>query len=254
MPGRWITFHAIILLVGCAWALGGRARWAEEAMALFAWSAAVPAFWTLYSNWRWQREARLFAAARGGPLPLSPIRECLCQVRPLAPWMLLGLLLGISLVNPAYEPKDYPTGRGFRWIAHLSHLPSTVSVGRTAEKAALLSGLMVLAVTFYYLVERRRDVRLLFIAVFLNGLVLSLLGAIFKLSRTEGILGFIEPVNQLFFASFTYANHWSAFAILGMCVGLGLFEHYQRRHRKETGSSLRRNPAFFSLRCCSSTD
>ena len=247
MLGRWITLQAIILLVGSAWALGGRARWAEEVMALFAWSAALPAFWTLYRTWRWQRQVRFFAAGRGGPVPHGPIQEGLYQVRLLVPWVLLCLFLGISLVNPAYEPKDYPAGRGFRWIAHLSYLPSTVSVARTAEKAALLSGLMVLAVAFYHLVERRRDVRLLFIAVFLNGLVLSLLGTMFKLSRAEGILGFIEPVNQLFFASFTYANHWSAFAILGMCVGLGLFEHYQRQHQKETGSSFRRNPAFFFL-------
>ena len=247
MPGRWITLHAVILLLGSSWALGGRARWAEEAMALFAWSAALPILWTLKSNWRWHREARIFAATRGRSLPAGPIQGGLYQVWLLVPWVLLGLFLGISLVNPAYEPKDYPAGRGFRWIAHLSYLPSTVSVARTAEKAALLSGLMVLAVAFYHLVERRRDVRLLFIAVFLNGLVLSLLGAMFKLSRAEDILGFIEPVNQLFFASFTYANHWSAFAILGMCVGLGLFEHYQRRQRKEAGSSWRRNPAFSFL-------
>ena len=247
MPGRWITLHAGILLVGSAWALGGRAGWAEEVMAVIAWSAALPGLRSLYSRWRWNREARAFAFARGRPLHPSHVRSCLHHLWLLSPWMMLCVLLVISLLNPSYEPIDYALGGGFRQIAHIPYLPTTVNVARTAEKAALLSGLMVLAVTFYHLVERRDDLRLLLTAVFVNGLVLSLLGTVCELSETERILGLVEPVNRQFFASFTYANHWSAFAILGICVGLGLYEDHRDRRQRKAGSSLRTNPAPFFL-------
>ena len=161
------------------------------------------------------------------------------------PWILAGLFMLISVLNPAYEPTILPNGnKVYRRIDNIDYLPATVNVERTIEKISLLTGVMVLSVALFYLVRRRRDVRFLLNIIFINSLVLSIIGTLFNLLGTERILGIFDPVNSMFFSSFRYHNHWAGFALLCLAIGIALYSYHQR---SENFMQSRTRPSTFFL-------
>jgi O-antigen ligase len=75
-----------------------------------------------------------------------------------------------------------------------------------------------------------------------NAVVLAIFGTLQKLSHASGIFfGRIHSPNTKFFATFIYDNHWGAFAVLAIAVGLGLI--FRRSHFASTREFLN-SPAF----------
>ena len=60
----------------------------------------------------------------------------------------------------------------------------------------------------------------------INAAILSLVGAWFKVVGSNSLLGIFKAVNDKFYASFTYHNHWVAFAGFHLMVGTGLACYY----------------------------
>lgn len=86
-----------------------------------------------------------------------------------------------------------------------------------------LQGILV----WQYLSSRRLIRALLSVIVF-NGALLAVAGTLQKLNYEPGdhvleIWGIWNaPEPRYYFSSFSYKNHWSAFALLGMCAAIGL--------------------------------
>ena len=151
----------------------------------------------------------------------------------------------ISILNPAYERYFLPnTQDAFRRIDYNNLLPSTVDVVRTTEKVSLLTGVMALSVALFYLVRRRRDIRHILNIIFINSLVLGIVGTVFNLMGTDRILGMFDPVNTMFFSSFRYHNHWAGFTLLCLGVGLALYSYY---HSKDDARKSRSRTSTFFL-------
>jgi len=84
-------------------------------------------------------------------------------------------------------------------------------------------------VIFYLVIKYRNLLNYLMWVIFINCALLSLLGIVQKLNYTPSdnaleILGVWDtPEPRYFFSTFTYKNHWSAFALSSLVVGFCLF-------------------------------
>ncbi len=241
---RIVLGQAALLVIFSSWALGGRASWAPLWMAIIAWSSLIPLVLFFIKEWRWQRGEAAFYAAREGVKQQSTVITFFKKLFILLPWILAAIFMLISILNAGYEPKILPNGnKVYRRIDNIDYLPATVNAERTVEKVALLTGVMALSIALFYLVRRRRDIRSLLQVIFINSLVLSIIGTLFNLLKADRILGLFDPVNPQFFSSFRYHNHWAGFALLCLGVGLALYGYY--RKNKDVMKSRSRPATFF---------
>lgn len=137
-------------------------------------------------------------------------------------WCLLLVYLLISLLNPAYSLVEIPDGSVFIFANPIRWLPSVVSVQESTPQVFQFIGSMIIAWSLLAIVRSPRMVRGLLIALIANAFVLSLIGSVLKLANAKSILGIFIAINDKFFASFTYHNHWIAFAGFHLMIATGL--------------------------------
>lgn len=162
-------------------------------------------------------------------------------------WVLLAAILIVSFFNPAYVRVPLSTTEFFlRRIEHWTFLPSCVIPSQTALKGALLIGQFLLGMLVIERLNRRETIRKLWMILFYNGVLLSLLGLWFKVTHAKTILGLFKPANSQFFATFHYHNHWGAFALLSLLAAVGLLLYTYRRYGWLIRSG---NPGIFYVAC-----
>jgi O-antigen ligase len=120
---------------------------------------------------------------------------------------------------------------------HAAWLPSCVTADSSIWKRCYPIAILALqAIILWRFMESRRLIRKLLLMIVLNGALLAVAGTFQKLSyvpgdRVKEIWGLWDaPEPRYFFSSFTYKNHWSAFALL--CLGCALCLAWREISRK----------------------
>lgn len=219
-------FHAGALLIGATWAYGGNVDWAQPLLSIWA-TLAMPLLWFNVGASMHQRHC----APR--------VLHCL--------WPLLGLnlLVGVSLLFPGFRAGVYEGD--VLYINNLVSpwLPSSARPAITLQALWLFTGVYLSAFNLLLAPRRRHAVRVFLFVLLSNALLLAIFGTFQKLSHATGLYFGHQPSPQpRFFASFIYHNHWGAFCVLMLSIGLGLFFHYLRRHDVR---DLARTPAGFAV-------
>lgn len=116
-------------------------------------------------------------------------------------------------------------------------LPSCVTADASIWKRCYPIAILALqSIILWRFMESRRLIRKLLLMIVLNGALLAIAGTFQKLSyvpgdRVKEIWGLWDaPEPRYFFSSFTYKNHWSAFALL--CLGGALSLAWREISRK----------------------
>ncbi|MCB1120390.1 MAG: O-antigen ligase family protein [Verrucomicrobiae bacterium] len=198
---------ALATLIPGAWMMGGYYSKAPYWMGIGGWVCGLVALYQVL-----RRPALWKTSVASHPVWLG--------------WGVLVVWLLISLLNPTYRPVDLPTGSTYALGESVDWLPGVMSVQRSGPMILQLTGSMVLAWSFMALVRSGRRMRLFLWGLLINAFVLSLVGAWFKVTGAENILQVFQAVNPKFFASFTYHNHWVAFAGFHLMLGTGLACYY----------------------------
>ncbi|MBT4666337.1 MAG: O-antigen ligase family protein [Opitutae bacterium] len=122
---------------------------------------------------------------------------------------------------------------------HTSWLPSCITADASIWKRCYpISILALQAIILWRFMKSRRLIRKLLLIIVLNGALLAIAGTLQKLSyvpsdSVKEIWGLWDaPEPRYFFSSFTYKNHWSAFALL--CIGGAVSLAWREISRKGT--------------------
>ena len=123
--------------------------------------------------------------------------------------------------------------------SHTSWLPSCVTADASIWKRCYPIAILALqAIILWRFMKSRRLIRKLLLMIVLNGALLAIAGTLQKLSYVPGdrvkeiwVL-WDAPEPRYFFSSFTYKNHWSAFALL--CLGVAASLAWREISRKGT--------------------
>lgn len=157
------------------------------------------------------------------------------------PWGVLLALLSISLINISHQsdpegPKS-TSPLGFRDtvgminpakpVEHLPWLPSTTDRIRTGTYLFTLTGILAFSLALVILPWGRREIRRFLNVLFVNAILLSMVGTWFYFVDPKLILGAYEPDGANPFATFHYKNTWAAFVIMPLAMAVGLAS----RHR-----------------------
>lgn len=189
-----------------AWSLGGRADGVIPWIGALGWCSLL----ALYLDPRWWYELRRH------PPGLMVL------------WAVVLAVITVGILNAQSVRVDLMDGSyRFEEYQYLPFLPAAIEKRRAFEYGLLLSGAMVQSVMLWTFLRRRTAIIRLAELLGLNGFVLAVTGAVFRLAGADKILGLAEPVADYFFASFRYHNHWTAYGLLsmGLCLGLGLHWH-----------------------------
>lgn len=195
-------FFLALHLIGGAWLLGGyysAASWVMGGSGLAALAVALAATW------------------KGGK-----VRRCegaKVRLAFIICWGLLAMLMAVSLLNESYRSLDTGAGLRFLFKLHPTWLPSVISAERSGPMIFQFCG--SLAAGLSLLLLPRHQCRLLLKLCVGSAVILALLGAALDLIGAENPLLFFKSVNPSFFASFSYHNHWVAYATV--CFGFALF-------------------------------
>ncbi len=94
---------------------------------------------------------------------------------------------------------------------------------------------VLIGIILFLNIKKRKTVRTIFLVISANIGILAFVGIIQKLNYVPSdnkleIFGIWDtPEPRYFFSSFTYKNHWCAFALLGFCSSFGLLlDNYRR--------------------------
>lgn len=204
---RWIP-----VVLDDRWGPGAAAFWAP--WWVLGGGVAVLALAATSTGWREKRD--------GGP------------GIPWTAWGLLVLLLGIALLHPTERlVRDGAFPPATEILDDKNFLPGVIDRPRAILCTAYLTGLLTLFAGLARLRWSNKQRTTLLWAVFLNTLLLSVVGSVVHLSESPRVLGIWEPMNSSFFATFDYKNHWVALAVLALGAGVALIGHeMRRRHRK----------------------
>ncbi len=209
---RVTMIHVASLLIMAAWAFGGNADWARIMIGCWA-SLSLPLFFNLVRD----------AASRRHSLPR--LLHCL--------WPLLGfnLLVIISLFSPGFWVGTYE-GETFYIKNDVSQfLPSSARPPLSLMALWVFDGIYLSCFNLLLAIKSRKAFRGLLLVLSANALALAIFGTLQKLVHAKGLYFGLQPSPQTkFFSSFIYHNHWGAFTVLMLVVGLGVFFHYLRRH------------------------
>jgi O-antigen ligase len=122
---------------------------------------------------------------------------------------------------------------------NLAWAPSCITADASVWKRCYPLAIIALqAIILWRFMESRRLIRKLLLMIVLNGALLAIAGTLQKLSyvpgdRVKEIWGLWDtPEPRYFFSSFTYKNHWSAFALL--CLGCSVSLAWREISRKGT--------------------
>jgi O-antigen ligase len=155
------------------------------------------------------------------------------------------VLVLVSTFNPSY--RELSAGERVVFIPDESaaHWPSTARPDLSLRSLWFFAATYLAAFNLIVVVQRRWMLRVLFVILIGNALLLAVLGTTQKLLGSEGLFfGGVPSPQEKFFASFLYHNHWGAFAILMSAVSLGLAFHFARRG---AGRDLLHSPALAAL-------
>lgn len=93
-----------------------------------------------------------------------------------------------------------------------------------------------IGIILFLSIKTRKEIRKILYILCVNTAILAVIGIWQKLNYKPAddlleILGIWNaPEPRYFFSTFTYKNHWSAFALLSICTSLGLLFHKYRRN------------------------
>jgi O-antigen ligase len=207
-----LIIQIFILNAFASWSLGGGSYGAKWLIGMIGWTTLI----TLGFRYRWVLSLR--------------------ALRNFRLWGLFVIYILISIWNPQAEVVGGFLGGHYRFIDYIEYLPSAVLVRDTWEYLVMYSGIGMAAVAAYYSIGHRREWILLMRLLFMNYAVLVLVGFIFKAIDTDKVLGFSEWLGpKTFFASFRYHNNWAAYALIGICIGLGLLYNEVQKGGKVFG-------------------
>ncbi|GAB5559659.1 MAG: hypothetical protein SynsKO_13060 [Synoicihabitans sp.] len=149
------------------------------------------------------------------------------------PFLLVAGFLGISLMNPSHiwDPDLSKWRLNPDWIRFL---PTTMDPPSTLGQSAPLLATLVLGGSVAAAHIPPQHVNRAWLALVINAMILSLVGATVKFSGTSLFMGFKETRLSYFFATFTYRNHWSAFAILMTAVAAGYAFSYWKEAKSDS--------------------
>ncbi|MBS0662254.1 MAG: O-antigen ligase family protein [Verrucomicrobia bacterium] len=209
---RIVLIHVGGLVVLSSWAFGGAAPWARS---LIAGWGSLALLITLAAVWNREPRHPHFPS----PLPW------------LWPVVIFNVLVLASCFNPSFalvsfgaEPLLAHTGPARPW------LPSTAFPRATLEHLGLFDAIYLSAFNLTLTVRRRRTLRRLLLLALGNAVVLAVFGTFQRLVSSGLFFGLVPAPNPRFFATFVYGNHWGAYVVLMIAVGLGLIFYYARRH------------------------
>ena len=209
---------ALVIIIPGSWLMGGYYSLAPHWMGIGGWLALVFALYELFTD-------------KG----LRNQNPALKRIWVL--WIGLLVYLGISLCNPAYVPIEVARGMTYRSGDPVEWLPSVVALGVSAPMVLQLTGSLVLAWSLLAVIRTRRSIRFILLGLVVNAMVLGIVGAYFKVTGADNILNYFASVNDKFYASFTYHNHWVAFASFHLFIASGLLAHF-REHIRDRGGSV----------------
>ena len=104
---------------------------------------------------------------------------------------------------------------------------------------------LIFGLVIFFNFDHRREIRYALATLFIFGTLLAVLGIFQKINyfpskHGKEIFGIWDaPEPRYFYSSFTYKNHWSAFAILSLMSGVALIGHFLKRKHHFSGFSPR---------------
>ena len=209
----FVSAHLVFL----PWAFGGMRLWGQIVSLIFAGVGFAVAM-----------TPRIYARESDaeGPYRISFTGKLLRF--PLF-WLGLALLVYVALqgLNPSWV---YQTDGKVWWMKRLnsiSWLPTGVSApfqhgGGPWRALVIYASAWLTMCTIWVGFTRRRSVRILFIVIATNGVLLSAFGLIQRLLPNGKIFWLWESSNDSFFSSFIYKNHAAAYLNLCLAVTSGL--------------------------------
>ncbi|RRJ96685.1 O-antigen ligase domain-containing protein [Opitutaceae bacterium TAV4] len=224
--------HSGLLVIAASWLLGGKIDWAKPLLA----ALATPALALL------AREV----AARRRTAPETLRRLALW----LSPMLLLAAMVIASACNPSHARIQFFDTLVLRPIPHLAALPSSADPSRSLLELWLLGGLYLAGLNLAFCVQNRSRLRLLVFVLVLNATALAVFGSLQKFLGAAGPwFGRFITGNPAWFSTFTYHNHWGAFATLHVAAALALAALAARQSRLVSHPPFGRSIGPSSL-CC----
>ncbi|MGY8689927.1 MAG: hypothetical protein ACKVHP_19610, partial [Verrucomicrobiales bacterium] len=238
--GRTPKFSLVFLIV-VSWAFGGGVSWGPYLVGGGGLLCLV------------------LALVERGKYAASPLRLCSWRI---LPWVIWIALVGISMGNRSHAPKDSELSREYTNphggnasdtlgsinpavpIDHIEWLPTTSDVGRTGLYLFTLVGIMAFAMAVVLMAGSRKDIRRWLIALFVNTLIMALVGYWFHFQDPNLIFGKYKTEGSVPFASFHYKNCWTAYAILSAVIGLGIGHYFLKQGHALMGA---KSPTAFFL-------
>ena len=112
---------------------------------------------------------------------------------------------------------------------------------------------VLIGIILFFNVNKRKYIRSILLVLSVNIGILAFVGILQKLNYTPSdsrleILGIWNaPEPRYFFSSFTYKNHWSAFALMGLCTSIALLVDSYRRYGKSFTKKISNFLLFLSI-------
>jgi O-antigen ligase len=142
----------------------------------------------------------------------------------LWPLLLFNLFVVASCFNPILRPV-LREGERYLMLVDAPHawLPVCARPADTLRQLWLLDGIILSCFNAYLVLRSRRQLRQLLLLFSSNALALAVFGTFQKLLGANGLYFGLVPSPQIyFFSTFVYHNHWGAFILLHLAIGLGL--------------------------------
>lgn len=217
--------HVGLLLIFASWSFGGNIGWAQTTLTIVGGLGGII---TVFD----------FQRRRSEQASLRPFH----WLWPLAGFVALVVAsmsqsnLRSSVIEGAsvFLPRDVPP-----------FLPSSARPALAFRELILFVALFLPCFNLAIVVRSRRLLCRLLWALVINAFALAVFGSLQKLIHAPGLyFGAVRSPNTRFFASFVYQNHWGAFALLHLAIGLGLLFRASRDPRYR---SFFQSPAFLGL-------
>ena len=210
-----VTIHLAVLFLGTTWMFGG----------------ASPLARTLISWWGSLGILLLVIGLGDKNLRKDVNTKSLVF---MVPAVLLNLLVFLSCHTLNFRAVDWDSQTYLVKEATSYLVPSTVSTSDSLRSLWLFDGIYFSCLNLVLGINLRRVLRNLLFLLAANASALAVFGTFQSLTHADGLyFGVVKSPQTHFFASFVYHNHWGAFAILSLCVGLGLIVREYRRASTE---------------------
>lgn len=232
-----LALVASLHLTFLAWAMGGRAPWAQLVSAGLGLAALGVALWPR----RYTDE-------------LAPDGDFILHTWPRLlrfPLFWLGLLflgyIAAGALNPAWTRISTPVVWYIEAREHIGWLPTSVDAPFERMNAwrmlAIYGAPWLLGCALWVGITRRVGAQVVLTALVVNGALVSLLAIIQKMSEAKQMLWFINVPAAYFHGTFVYKNHAGSYfnIIFSVALGLAIWHHVRSLRRLERASPA---PAF----------